>query len=115
MKKIYARIINHKDIMAATLQTLLLLMLFIFTDPEYSPSGDINIAEFLASTTKDGFYYISPALSAVLRLFVHWFPEVNWWTIFSIVMMFSGMFILNYLILKIIPIYKYDNMIEGKY
>lgn len=107
MKTIYARIENYKDIIIAALQSLLLLVLFIFTGPEYSPSGDINIAEFLASTTKDGFYYISPVLSAVLRLFVHWFPGVNWWTIFSIVMMFSGMFILNYLILKIIPVYKY--------
>ena len=61
-----------------------------------------NVLELLASNTKDGYYFILPSLSAALRLFIHWFPNVNWWTVYSIFVMFSGLLILNLLIVRAI-------------
>lgn len=78
--------------------TLIFLLLFIFTNPGYSSAGDQNIAEFVASTETPGYYFISPALAWALRLCAIALPMINWWTLFSMTVMFGGQLIILYYI-----------------
>ena len=73
--------------------TFIILIIFLFSSPQLSNAGDNNISEFLSSSgkIKSGFFFISPALAGILRFFHHIYPA-NWWSIFSIVIMFSGLF-----------------------
>ena len=102
MKRVKDFYEKHDAIMNSIIITFCFFCFFIFTGPKYSMSGDVNVAELLASNTKDGYYFILPSLSAALRLFIHWFPNVNWWTVYSIFVMFSGLLILNLLIVRAI-------------
>lgn len=77
----------------AFLCTLFALMLFLVTEPVLSPAGDMNIAEYLASSKiEPGFFFISPALASVLRA-LNAVYTANWWAVFSIAVMFGGLFI----------------------
>lgn len=77
----------------AFLCTLFALMLFLVTEPVLSAAGDMNIAEYLASSKiEPGFFFISPALALVLRFFNSVYTA-DWWAIFSIAVMFGGMFV----------------------
>lgn len=69
--------------------TLILLVLFVLSDPAISTAGDLRIAEYLMSNTDVGFYFISPVLAWILKIFVNLFPYVNWWVIFSILITFA--------------------------
>lgn len=73
--------------------TLILLVLFVLSDPAISTAGDLRIAEYLMSNTDVGFYFISPVLAWILKIFVNLFPCVNWWVIFSILITFVGFWI----------------------
>ena len=75
--------------------TLLFLIIFVFTGPVYSNAGDGSIAKYLASNAEPGFNSISWGIGAFLQLFVKICPSVNWWTMFSIFMMFSSLFFLT--------------------
>lgn len=75
--------------------TLCLLLIFVFTGPVYSNAGDGSIAKYLASNAEPGFNSISWGIGAFLKIFVHLFPSVNWWTIFSIFMLFSCLYLLT--------------------
>ena len=67
--------------------------IFLITEPALSPAGDLNIAEYLASSAiKEGFFFISPVLAFVLRLFNRIYTA-NWWSIFSVAAMFGGLFV----------------------
>lgn len=77
----------------AFLFVLLMAIIFLITEPGLSPAGDLNIAEYLASSAiKEGFFFISPVLAFVLRLFNHIYTA-NWWSVFSVVVMFGGLFV----------------------
>ena len=78
------------------------LLIFLGTDPELSSAGDRNIAEYLSSTTKPGFFFISPELAFLLRIPVHINASVNWWTVFSLTLLFAGLFLQLYIIGRII-------------
>lgn len=75
--------------------TLTLLVIFVFTGPVYSVAGDGSIAKYLASNAEPGFNSVSWGIGAFLKIFVKLFPSVNWWTMFSIFMMFSSLFFLT--------------------
>lgn len=84
----------------AFLCTLFSLMLFLVTEPVLSAAGDLNIAEYLASSKiEPGFFFISPALASVLRFFNAVYTA-NWWTIFSVAVMFGGLFVFLWFINK---------------
>lgn len=77
----------------AFLFVLFMTFIFLITEPELSPAGDLNIAEYLASSAiKEGFFFISPVLAFVLRLFNRIYTA-NWWSIFSVADMFGGLFV----------------------
>lgn len=77
----------------AFLFTLFSLLLFLVTEPGLSAAGDMNIAEYLASSKiEPGFFFISPALAYILRLFNAVYTA-NWWVIFSVMVMFGGLFV----------------------
>ncbi len=84
-----------KNIIVSGMITLLLLIVFVFTEPVYSFAGDGSIAKYLASNAEPGFNSVSWGIGAFLKIFVRLFPSVNWWTIFSIFMMFSSLFFLT--------------------
>lgn len=84
-----------KRILFSGIITLILLMVFVFTGPVYSFAGDGSIAKYLASNAEPGFNSISWGIGAFLKVFVRLFPSVNWWTMFSIFMMFSSQFFLT--------------------
>ncbi len=84
-----------KKVLVSGIITIVFLILFIFTDPVYSVAGDGSIAKYLASNAEPGFNSVSWGIGAFLKIFVKIFPSVNWWTIFSIFMMFSSLFFLT--------------------
>ncbi len=84
-----------KKIIVSGMITLLLLIVFVFTGPVYSFAGDGSIAKYLASNAEPGFNSVSWGIGAFLKIFVKLFPSVNWWTMFSIFMMFSSLFFLT--------------------
>lgn len=84
----------QKNIISAVI-TLILLLIFVFSGPVYSNAGDGSIAKYLASNAEPGFNSISWGIGAFLKIFVHLFPSVNWWTIFSIFMLFSCLYLLT--------------------
>lgn len=84
-----------KKIIVSGIITILFLMIFLFTEPVYSNAGDGSIAKYLASNAEPGFNSISWGIGAFLKIFVKFFPTVNWWTIFSIFMMFSSLFFMT--------------------
>lgn len=67
---------------------------FLFTDPILSGAGDLNIAEFVMSSgkIKDGAFFISPLLSKFLRFFSNKI-SLNWWSIFSAVILCTGLYV----------------------
>lgn len=77
------------------------MVAFLLTDPKLSGAGDLNIAEFLMSEgkIKDGVFYISPMLSKFLRLFCK-LIYLNWWSIFSVFVLVSGLFFCLWFIAK---------------
>ncbi len=85
---------NRKTFVSGII-TFIFLILFIFTGPVYSVAGDGSIAKYLASNASPGFNSVSWGLGAFLKIFVKLFPSVNWWTMFSIFMMFSCLFFLT--------------------
>lgn len=92
-------IINFSGFIAAGC-TLVLLVLFLFTSPMLSLAGDINISEYLSSSkVKAGFFFISPVLAGFLRVLNHIY-RANWWSIFSVSQMFTGLYIFIWFINK---------------
>ena len=85
---------KKKIIISGTI-TLLFLIVFVFAEPVYSFAGDGSIAKYLASNAEPGFNSVSWGIGAFLKIFVRLFPSVNWWTMFSIFMMFSSLFFLT--------------------
>ena len=86
---------KYSIIMSKALFVLVSMAVFLCTSPELSGAGDLNIAEFVLSEGKigSGFYYISPLLCDMLRQLNHiW--HINWWSIYSVVMTFSGLFVM---------------------
>ncbi len=75
--------------------TLISLILFVFSEPVYSFAGDGSIAKYLASNAEPGFNSISWGIGALLKIFVKLFPSINWWTIFSIFVMFASLFFIT--------------------
>lgn len=84
-----------KKALVSGIITLVLLVIFVFTGPVYSFAGDGSIAKYLASNAEPGFNSVSWGIGAFLKIFVKLFPSVNWWTMFSIFMMFSSLFLLT--------------------
>ncbi len=84
-----------KKALVSGIITLVLLVIFVFTGPVYSFAGDGSIAKYLASNAEPGFNSVSWGIGAFLKIFVKLFPSVNWWTMFSIFMMFSSLFFLT--------------------
>lgn len=84
-----------KKTLVSGIITLVLLVIFVFTGPVYSFAGDGSIAKYLASNAEPGFNSVSWGIGAFLKIFVKLFPSVNWWTMFSIFMMFSSLFFLT--------------------
>lgn len=84
----------------AFLLTLFALMLFLVTEPVLSEAGDINIAEYLGSSKiEPGFFFISPVLAYILRLF-NTVYTANWWAVFSVAVMFGGLFVFLWFVNK---------------
>ena len=73
--------------------TALILALYLFSDPQFSSAGDANIAELLADGSRvlPGYINLTWPLVWVLHPLTHAVPQVCWWTIFSIVMMFGSL------------------------
>ena len=87
----------------AFLFTLFALILFLVTEPALSAAGDLNIAEYLGSSKiEPGFFFISPALVYILR-FLNTIYTANWWAVFSIAVMFGGLFVFVWFINKRYP------------
>jgi hypothetical protein len=62
----------------------------------YSNAGDGSIAKYLAmGGAAPGFNSISVGTGRILKILVGIWPFVNWWTVFSIFMMFSSMFFIT--------------------
>ena len=73
--------------------TFFALFIFLISTPVLSAAGDMNIAEYLASSKiSSGFFFISPALAGILRVFNRLYTA-NWWVIFSIFAMFGGLYV----------------------
>lgn len=73
--------------------TVCALLLFLVSEPALSSAGDMNISELLSSSKIDsGFFFIAPWLAAALRSLNH-VLLANWWSIFSVMIMFVGLFI----------------------
>ena len=84
----------------ALLCTLFALMVFLITEPALSAAGDMNIAEYLGSSKiAPGFFFISPVLAGVLRFF-NAIYTANWWALFSIVVMFGGLYVFLWFVNK---------------
>ena len=90
MKRLISRL-DYSYVIAFGL-TLFALLVFLVTEPSLSPAGDSNIAEYLGSSKiASGFFFISPVLAGVLRLFNNLYTA-NWWALFSIAVMFGGLY-----------------------
>lgn len=84
----------------ALLLTIFSLLLFLVTEPTLSGAGDYNIAAYLASSKiMPGFFFISPVLASVLR-FLNTIYLANWWVIFSVSIIFGGLFIFLWFVNK---------------
>lgn len=60
------------------------IILYVFNSPSFSGAGDMNIAGYLVSDAKPGYYFITPFIAYPLRwLYLH-MPHISWWTLFSI-------------------------------
>ena len=80
--------------------TIFALLVFLITEPALSGAGDWNIAEYLgASKIAPGFFFISPALARILRFF-NAIYTANWWAIFSIAVMFCGLYVFLWFVNK---------------
>lgn len=85
---------------SAFLFTFFSLIVFLVTTPKLSAAGDLNIAEYLTSSKiEPGFFFISPALASVLR-FLNRIYTASWWSLFSVTVMFGGLFIFLWFINK---------------
>lgn len=90
MKRLIDKL-NLSYVIAAVL-TFFTLAVFLITEPAFSAAGDMNIAEYLASSKiAPGFFFISPVLVTVLRFF-NAIYTANWWALFSIAIMFGGLY-----------------------
>ncbi|MCH5261465.1 MAG: hypothetical protein J1F42_00970 [Lachnospiraceae bacterium] len=91
MKRLVSKL-NFSYVIAFAL-TFFALSVFLVTEPSLSAAGDINIAEYLGSSKiVSGFFFISPALAGILRLF-NAIYTANWWALFSIAVMFGGLYV----------------------
>ena len=94
-----ARNLNLSYVIAFAL-TLFALLVFLITEPALSGAGDLNIAEYLGSSKiAPGFFFISPALVGVLRVF-NTIYMANWWAIFSVAVMFGGLYVFLWFVNK---------------
>lgn len=88
--------IKHKKssvVVNAACFTLPAMLVFLLTEPAISGAGDLNIAGHLASSKiSPGFFFISPVLAGFLRM-LHKVIRANWWVVFSIAVMFTGLFV----------------------
>ena len=84
----------------AFLCTLFALMVFLVTEPSLSGAGDMNIARYLGSAQiAPGFFFISPVLAYILR-FLNTIYTANWWAVFSITVMFGGLYVFLWFVNK---------------
>ena len=91
--------LNFSYVIAFAL-TAFALFVFLVTEPALSAAGDMNIAEYLGSSKiAPGFFFISPALACVLRFFNAIFTA-NWWALFSIAVMFGGLYVFLWFVNK---------------
>lgn len=91
MKRIGIKV-NFQCLMALAF-TGFSLLIFLLTEPALSAAGDMNIAEYLASSKiSSGFFFISPVLSGILRVFNRLYTA-NWWAVFSTAVMFVGLYV----------------------
>ena len=88
--------------------TALLLALYLFSDPQFSSAGDANIAELLADGSRvlPGYINLTWPLVWVLHPLTHVFPQICWWTIFSLVMMFGSLLAILLSLQKMVPGWK---------
>lgn len=87
-------------VIIASFFTLLSMFVFLVTEPVLSGAGDINISDHLASSKiKPGFFFISPVLASFLRT-MNKVINANWWSVFSVIVMFVGLFIFLWFINK---------------
>ena len=97
--KRFVRKLNLSYVIALVL-TLFALVVFLITEPALSGAGDSNIAAYLGSSKiASGFFFISPALACVLRVF-NAIYTANWWAIFSIAVMFGGLYVFLWFVNK---------------
>lgn len=91
--------LNFSYVIAFAL-TVLALSVFLVTEPSLSAAGDMNIAEYLGSSKiAPGFFFISPVLAGVLRFFNDIYTA-NWWALFSIAVMFGGLYVFLWFVNK---------------
>ena len=88
--------------------TALLLALYLFSDPQFSSSGDANNAELLADGSRvlPGHINLTWPLVWVLHPLTHAFPQICWWTIFSLVIMFGSLLVILLSLQKIVQGWK---------
>ena len=88
--------------------TALLLALYLFSDPQFSSAGDANIAELLADGSRvlPGYINLTWPLVWILHPLTHVFPQICWWTIFSLVMMFGSLLSILLSLQKMVPGWK---------
>lgn len=97
----------NSPILFSLVFTLFICIVFMYTSPQLSGAGDKNISEFLSSSgkIKEGFFFISPIVAIILRTLNHFFLA-NWWSIFSVFIMFIGQYTFLWIINK--RLIKYD-------
>lgn len=96
------RLISKLDLsyVIAFALTAFALVVFLVTEPALSAAGDMNIAEYLGfSKIAPGFFFISPVLAGVLRFF-NAIYTANWWALFSIAVMFGGLYVFLWFVNK---------------
>lgn len=85
--------IMRSPYVSALLFTLFSLLLFLVTEPALSYAGDMNMAAYMGSSKiEPGFFFITLILASVLR-FLSTIYMANWWAIFSITVLFGGLFV----------------------
>lgn len=78
---------------SALLFTLFSLLLFLVTEPSLSGAGDHNMATYMSSSKiEPGFFFITLVLASALR-FLSTIYMADWWAIFSISVLFGGLFV----------------------
>lgn len=82
---------------------LSVLLLTVFSSPEFSAAGDKNIAQLITSNyiCSSGFYFISPYLSMLFHIFYYLFPNINWWLVYSLFIVFVGSVTFTYIIFNL--------------